>query len=172
MVNSFHCWASGLPGLDTGWLLVSEAGFLQTALLEASLWWIQGIQSDTGLYSSAVVCFLVICLFFDSLPSSSILWVSWKLLEPWRGLALSSGKLFSGFSLQVFGSVNCQLPLKQVIIRSISVRERLLFLNHRMRIVSSAERNRCFSSNCLPNVGRKFKWREICMAHVCVLLLI
>ena len=95
--------------------------------------------------------------FFDSLPSSSILWVSWKLLEPWRGLALSSGKLFSGFNLHVFGSSNCQLPLKQVIVRSISLREHLLFLNHRMRVVSSAERNRCFSSYCLPNVGRKFK---------------
>lgn len=169
---NFHCWASGLPGLDAGWLLVSEAGFLHTALLEAFLWWIQGIQRDTGLCFSAVVCFLVICLFFDSLPSSSTLWVSWKLLEPWWELALSSGKLSSGFNVHVFGSMNCHLSLKQVIVRSISLREHLLFLNHRMRVVSSAERNRCFSSYCLPNVGRKFKWREICMAHVCVLLLL
>ena len=88
---------------------------------------------------------------------SSVLQYFMGVLEITRALALSSGKLFSGFNLHVFGSSNCQLPLKQVIVRSISLREHLLFLNHRMRVVSSAERNRCFSSYCLPNVGRKFK---------------
>lgn len=122
----------------------SEAGFLQTSLMEAFLRW----SSESRVTQASVPQLLSVSLSFGftfgSLPSSPILWVSWKLLEPWGTLALSSGNLFSGLNLHVFGSINCQLPLKQVIVISLNFHGQLLFLNHRMRVVSSAGRNRCF----------------------------
>lgn len=122
----------------------SEAGFLQTSLMEAFLRWSSESRVTQPLFLSCCLFPCHLALHLVLYHPLTILWVSWKLLEPWGTLALSSGDLFSGLNLHVFGSINCQLPLKQVIVISLNFHGQLLFLNHRMRVVSSAGRNRCF----------------------------
>lgn len=80
------------------------------------------------------------------------------------------GNCVLAFFLPVFQSINCQLPLEQVIINTPNFHKHLLFLNHKMRVVSSAGRDRCFFAfHWLSNVGRKFK-RKSSLQHVCICL--